>query len=325
MGHDSSRSVPVRGNYDFSGDNSEDVFARAFDEEMLFSDFSSDLFEMSPSEAVRSYDLPGESLIVELCLNPTVFGAKPSIEEVWHSVLSPLMMGPPDSKPHMHQLVANFSLYLKEKAAASFERERSRRSVASERVSEDRRATIRAHNVATESRFEASQDDMDGLKSAPDFTAYLALVVEQHFRRFFAPSINAMGFSTLLCHAVTVKEYWQDSRFLASAIKWAFAAADLPALIDGFVGLIRLGFSNVLAMKRTPASIVPGRFPDIAMSNACFVPTEKSLIGSVALGKWSRTPCSSALVSTGRFLYIPGHRATITSVSLSSSAPSERR
>jgi hypothetical protein len=84
MGQDSSRPTPIRGNYRFSDENTEEVLDIGYDEHLGMIDFQSQLFQTDIDAASQPNNLPDESLIIELCLNPSTFAAQSSVSEVWH-------------------------------------------------------------------------------------------------------------------------------------------------------------------------------------------------------------------------------------------------
>jgi hypothetical protein len=81
--------------------------------------------------------------------------------------------------------------------------------------------------------------------------------------------------------------------------------------------------ANRFSLKRISFQLFTGKLPPIPLANACFVPTQKALAGSIAMNKGGGTPGPSSLVSDGHRLYILGHRGIVTVCSLSPTLPAD--
>ena len=317
MGHDQSRITPIRGRYNFSRENSEAIFGPGFDEYSLDIDFKSELFSADANEAVQNHDPPRDEFIAELCLKPSLLTSNSSVNEVWQSVLCPLMVGPPESRPHLQQLLTNYSKYLIDKSNNIYENERRRQTLEHERVVEERRAVIKAHNdTIPDDAVRLCMDHLHMLKSQTEITKFVRSFLELMHKRALTPHIEFLAVSEEICNAL--KESVND-QFAYVTVRWGLASADIAPVIDGFIAMARLALEYRFTNSKISFQMLVPSLPSISLANGCFVPSQDGVIGSVDMDRveLSVTPCSSSLFSDGRNLFILGRRASLTTISVS--------
>ncbi|OHS99808.1 hypothetical protein TRFO_33687 [Tritrichomonas foetus] len=276
MGHEQSRTNPIRGNYDFSSENSNGFFEVGFDEDISASSFVSHLFSNQPP--ITPLKLPPESIIINSILNPSLFTGNSNLLEIWKTIFIPLFIGGLDTKPHMQQLLASFINFLNDISNSMFINEKNNRTMRNEHKNEKMKNVISLHNPKIKKHsFQVDEKTMNRMRA--DFNETIKFVssfLEQRYKKPFCPLLSYKPVSQLICKSL--KEVSCDY-FAYTTVKWGLAAADMSPIIEGFIELTKCALNNEVSSKRLSFHLLSASLSSLPLSNSVFIPSQQTLQG----------------------------------------------
>ncbi|KAK8890584.1 hypothetical protein M9Y10_035362 [Tritrichomonas musculus] len=286
---------------DASFEQNNDFFQVEFDNLIVSSNFTSDLFDQSPETAEQQLIIPQGVSIVDFLNDPVAFAAASSSEIVWSSIISPILSGKPETKPYMLQLITSLFKYFKDHPIPFIENEMNRRNEIIEATNRERNALIESHY--TENKI-----------PIPNYSDFISRNFEKEFS--LSPQTNFFEVTHRLYLSATEN---LTERHTFALFKWGMFSEDISSIIYSLSF-----FGQLLSLQKKNSrisldfSIFKDTFYGLPLNNAYFHQSLQTPMSSTEIFEYIPPMNTTSFASCDASnIYVLDSNGSITRINLS--------